>query len=224
VNEVLEFVRGPLPAPPARVLEIGAGSGELAADLSALGWEVVAIDPGGGGPDVVQVALEDVDEPAGSFDAAVAVRSLHHVEPLRESIARLAELLRPGARLVVDEVDVERLDERAAAWLMAQHEAAGGPHGGGSHRVAGAGGAASLVSDLRHHLHPLGLIREELAHAFVLGEVTHGAYLYRWELPTGLRGEEERLIASGRIPAVGARFVATRAPRPSASRRGRAGF
>jgi SAM-dependent methyltransferase len=229
VNDVLDFVRGALPEPPARVLEIGAGRGELATDLAGLGYDVVAIDSAGGGPNVVQVALQDVDEPPESFDAAVAVRSLHHVEPLPGSFARLADLLRPGGRLVIDELDVERFDERAAAWLMAQraagegeHSAAQGQHAGGASHLAT--DPASLVEELRHHLHPLGRIREELARAFVLGDVAHGAYLYRWELPSGLRGEEERLIAGGLIPAVGARFVATRAPRPSGSRRWHAGF
>jgi SAM-dependent methyltransferase len=227
VNDVLGFVRAELPEPPARVLEIGAGRGELAADLAALGYEVVAIDPAAGAPTVVPVALEHLEEPPGSFDAALAVRSLHHVEPLRPSFARLAELLKPGGRLVVDEVDVERLDERAAAWLIAQRDAAahahephaderhaGEPQPHEPHASTRPGHLheepASLVKDLRHHLHPLGLIRAELAREFVLGEVAYGAYLYRWELPPGLRAEEERLIASGHIPAVGARFVATR--------------
>jgi 2-polyprenyl-3-methyl-5-hydroxy-6-metoxy-1,4-benzoquinol methylase len=42
---VLEFVLGALPSPPARVLEVGAGGGELAADLRDAGYDVLAIDP-----------------------------------------------------------------------------------------------------------------------------------------------------------------------------------
>ena len=42
---VLAFARGVLPAPPARILEIGAGDGELAAALREGGHEVTAIDP-----------------------------------------------------------------------------------------------------------------------------------------------------------------------------------
>jgi len=46
---VAAFVRGALPPPPARVLEVGAGSGELAAALREAGYDVVAIDPAADG-------------------------------------------------------------------------------------------------------------------------------------------------------------------------------
>ena len=63
------------------MLEIGAGDGELAAALAAAGYEVVAIDPASEADNVRRVALHELDEPP--FDAAVAVVSLHHVEPAR---------------------------------------------------------------------------------------------------------------------------------------------
>ena len=44
-TDVIAFVRAALPPPPARVLEVGAGDGELAAALAAAGYDVVAIDP-----------------------------------------------------------------------------------------------------------------------------------------------------------------------------------
>ena len=43
--DVVAYIRGALPAPPARVLEIGAGDGTLAAALRDGGYDVVAIDP-----------------------------------------------------------------------------------------------------------------------------------------------------------------------------------
>ena len=70
--ELRAFVRANLPEPPARVLEIGAGSGRLARALRAAGYDVLAIDPKSDNEDVGPVALADVDEPAGSFAAAVA--------------------------------------------------------------------------------------------------------------------------------------------------------
>ena len=44
-SDVAVFVRGALPPAPARVLEVGAGDGELATALAAWGYDVVAIDP-----------------------------------------------------------------------------------------------------------------------------------------------------------------------------------
>jgi SAM-dependent methyltransferase len=199
---VVAFMRGALPPPPARVLEVGAGSGELAAVLREAGYDVVAIDPAAdGAPGVEPVALADVEVDAASFDAAVAVVSLHHVEPLAESCARLAALVRPGGTLVVDEFDVGRFDDRAAAWQIAQRKAAGIDHP--DHN-------AGWSSDLRHHMHPVATIRAALAPAFDLGEPVPGPYLYRWDLHPALRAVEEALIAAGELPATGARMVGTR--------------
>jgi SAM-dependent methyltransferase len=199
--DVVAFVRAELPAPPARLLEVGAGAGELADALTRGGFEVVAIDPASESPRVRSVALHQLDEPAASFDAAVAVVSLHHVEPLGESCRRLAELLRPGGVLVIDELDVDRLDERAVSWWLDRRRAAG-------EDVAKR--PADVVADLRDHIHPLGDVLEALEPWFSLGEPLRGPYLHRWELPPGLRGIEERLIAAGRLPATGARLVGTR--------------
>jgi SAM-dependent methyltransferase len=195
------FVRAALPPPPARVLEVGAGGGELAADLLAAGYDVLAIDPAGGPPPVRRLALLDVDGAAGSFDAAVAVVSLHHVNPLRESLARLGELVRPGGRLIVDEFDVERLDERATGWWIEQ---------GLEQRRERPHNPAACAEEMRGHLHPVARLADALAPWFDVGEPVRGAYLHRWDLEPGLREAEEALIAAGRLPALGARLVAVR--------------
>jgi len=124
-TELLAFVRANLPAPPMRLLEIGAGDGALARALAQAGYEVLAIDPEPAGADVRPVALHELDEPSASFDAAVAVTSLHHVEPLEGSLRRLAQLLKPEGVLAVDEFDVAAFDERAAEWWLRQRHALG---------------------------------------------------------------------------------------------------
>lgn len=197
---VEEFVRASLPPPAARVLEIGAGDGELAARLGAAGYEVVAIDPAGEGA-VLPVALLELDEPHASFDAALAVVSLHHVEPLEPSCRRLAEVVRPGGTLVVDEFDVGLMDEAAARWLLDRWRETGKERDRDP---------ADMVAELRAHLHPLGTLRDELGEWFELGPVARASYLYRWYLGEQFREGEEELIAAGSLPELGARFTGTR--------------
>jgi SAM-dependent methyltransferase len=196
------FVRANLPEPPARVLEVGAGAGRLARALRAEGYEVLAIDPRTESDEDVQaVALADLDEPAGSFAAAVAVVSLHHVDPLDESCRRLGELVEPGGTLVVDEFDVGAFDLGAAAWWLEQRRATGEPQ---------TQTAEELVADHREHLHPLERILAALEPDFELGPPVRGPWLHRWNLGDSLRAVEEEAIARGRLRAVGARLVGRR--------------
>lgn len=184
------------------MLEIGAGSGELAAALSEAGYEVVAIDPGGGEGDVQPIALAELEAPAAAFDAAVAVVSLHHVEPLAESLEVLARAVRPQGTLLVDEFDAEIFNERAAAWLIERRGDGHGEH---------IDDPAELVAEIRAHVHPVDELRAQLARAgFELEPVSRGLYLHRWDLPPGYLAEEQRLIDAGELPAVGVRFAALR--------------
>src|SRR3954463_15841779 len=159
---VVAFVRAALPPPPVRVLEVGAGRGELAAALRDAGYDVVAIDPAAdGAPGVEPVGLADLEAAEGEFAAALAVVSLHHVEPLVASCERLAEVVRPGGRLVVDEFDVDRFDERAANWQAAQRRAAGlhihgdpAPWAAGPPAPRGPGAPRAPASARRHPRRP----------------------------------------------------------------------
>jgi SAM-dependent methyltransferase len=196
-HDVLSFVVGSLPAAPARVLEVGAGDGSLAAALREAGYDVVAIDPASEVESVQAVGLNDLESAPGAFDAAVSVVAMHHVNPLDESCARLAEVVRPGGTLVLDEFDVERFDERAAVWLLEHIDAHGRT-------------PQDVIADLRHHCHPLRDVLAALEGGFELSEPVRGAYLYRFDLPAELVETEEQLIAAGNLPATGARVVGRR--------------
>jgi SAM-dependent methyltransferase len=195
------FVRANLPEPPARVLEVGAGSGRLARALRAAGYDLLAIDPKADGDDVRAVALSELDEPEGSFAAAVAVVSLHHVDPLEESCRRLGELVEPGGTLVVDEFDVAAFDLGAAVWWLEQCRALGEPQ---------PKSAEELVAEHREHLHPLERVLAALEPHFELGLPLRGPWLHSWKLGDSLRAVEEEAIARGDLRATGARLVGRR--------------
>jgi SAM-dependent methyltransferase len=200
-GDLRAFVRANLPEPPARMLEVGAGDGRLGRALRAVGYEVLAIDPRSEIDDVRAIALADLDEPAGSFAAAVAIVSLHHVDPLEESCRRLAELLEPGGTLIVDEFDIGRFDLDVARWWLEQCRAVGEPQ---------PKTAEELVEEHREHLHPLDRILAALEPHFELGHPVRGAWLHRWKLGDALRAVEEEAIAQGELRATGARLVCHR--------------
>jgi SAM-dependent methyltransferase len=202
-TDLLAFAHANLPAPPARVVEVGAGDGELARALTELGFEMVALDPAPSGANVRAVALHELDEPPASFDAGVAVTSLHHIDPLAQSLERLAQVLKPDAPLLVDEFDVAAFDQRAATWWLEQRR----KRGAEEHATAD-----ELVNEHRAHLHPLHRITDALSAHFASNAPLRGAYLYRWDLDESLRTDEEALIARGQLPAVGARLVTHRKP------------
>jgi SAM-dependent methyltransferase len=95
--------------PKARVLEIGAGEGRLAARLSHSGYEVVALDRRSRNAfPIVEQAFEDYAAPAGSFDGVVAQFVLHHVDNLGATLEKITRLLRPGGIVAIDDYGWER--------------------------------------------------------------------------------------------------------------------
>jgi SAM-dependent methyltransferase len=112
--ELIEFVLSQLPPPPARVLEVGCGKGELARALTAEGYDVVAIDPEAPeGPIFRRTTIEDFQD-AGSFDAVVASLALHHVEDLGGALDKLVGMLR--GPLILNEHAWDRLDPMTPEW------------------------------------------------------------------------------------------------------------
>ena len=119
----------------SRVLEVGRGTGKLTSDLARRGFALEAIDPGAGMVAVARRAVgdapvtfhigrfEDVDLPAGAFDALFSATAFHWVDP-RVGWVKAARLLRPGGTLallthVVDSTGPLH-DEFRAAWREAR--------------------------------------------------------------------------------------------------------
>ncbi|MFZ1881569.1 MAG: class I SAM-dependent methyltransferase [Gaiellaceae bacterium] len=94
---------------PARVLEVGAGWGELAEWIAReTGAEVVVTDLS---PHMVELSrargldasvadVQSLPFADGSFDVVVAAWMLYHVPDLDRGLAEIARVLRPGGRLV----------------------------------------------------------------------------------------------------------------------------
>src|SRR5881628_2920943 len=104
-----EFALSQLPAPPSRILEVGCGrEGGVAPALARAGYDVLAIDPDAPEGELYrQVTLEELDDP-GPFDAIVAGRVLHHVQPLAQALDKLVAL---APQLIIDEFAWNHMDE-----------------------------------------------------------------------------------------------------------------
>src|SRR5438552_891899 len=108
-----------LPAPPARVLEVGCGRGALAAALADLGYQVTGVDRDAEmaaaaekrGVSVIQADVRDV---RGEYDVVLFTRSLHHAESLDDLLACAAGLLAPDGQIVIEEFAWERVDQAGA--------------------------------------------------------------------------------------------------------------
>ena len=196
-----------LPAPPARVLEVGCGGGELALALAGAGYDLTAIDPRAPeGPIFRQVALEDFSAD-GRFDAVVASVSLHHLERLDAAVDRIAELLEPGGLLVMEEFAKERLVGTTARWYHRQRQA-----------FAAIGMHDKPVPDdfdawlARWHddhadVYPLVDVRRAIERRFNARHAEWGPYLFDHWLHDAIEPLERALIAAGAIDATGFRYV-----------------
>jgi SAM-dependent methyltransferase len=196
---IKSFVESHIPPAPVRVLEVGCGHGDLARALFESGYEVVAIDPDAPDGELFQaVSLEEFTS-TDLFDAVVASRALHHIPDLASSVAKIAGLLRPGGRFILDEHACDRLDEPTARWYFEQ-------------RASEPGAPSSLEACLADwesdhaDLHGYAAMRKELDRHFTERFFGWMPYLHG-ELARVEEQEERALIDAGAIQAMGFRYV-----------------
>ena len=198
MSDFATFVFEQLPPPPLRVLEIGCGrEGGLVEPLAAAGYDVVGVDPHAPeGDRFVRTQFQSLD---GEWDAAVAGRVLHHVNPLAEGLDILVSL---APLLVVDEFAANRIDAAAQDWYEAQHRML---------RAAGAEpyGPPSLDEWRERHpgLHPDDVLLPALRERYEERAFERVPYLYRWLEGPSSEGLEQSLIAAGAFPPIGYRWA-----------------
>jgi len=180
------------------VIEIGCGrEGGLVAALAERGYEVVGVDPDAPeGDRFVRAEFQTLD---GSWDAVVAGRMLHHVNPLEESLDHLATL---APLLVVDEFAWNRIDAPAQEWYEQQYRIL---------RAAGADpyGPPSLDEWRRRHpdLHPDDVLLRELRARYDERVFERLPYMHRWLGGPSSEALEQALVDAGAFPAIGYRWA-----------------
>jgi len=207
------FVLKQLPPSPQRVLEIGCGhEGGLVELLAAAGYDVLGVDPNAPeGDRFVQGPFQELD---GEWDAVVAGRVLHHVDPLDDGLDQLAGF---APLLLVDEFAWDRIDRPAQDWYEGQHRML---------RASGAepNGPADFDDWRSRHaavLHPHDVVLAALRARYDERELDWLPYLWHWLGGPSSESLEQTLIDAGLIPAIGYRWagVRTSTTRSSASSR-----
>ena len=98
-------------SPPGRLLDVGAGRGDLATVLVARGWQVTGLEPSPEaceegrrrGVRMVEGTLDSADpaELGNEYDIVVFQHALEHVVEPRDDLLRARELLREGGLVLV---------------------------------------------------------------------------------------------------------------------------
>jgi hypothetical protein len=206
VSDFGTFVLEQLPAPPRRVLEVGCGrDGGLVELLAARGYDVVGVDPQApDGTQFIHTTFEQAGETllGSRWDAVVAGRVLHHVEPLDAGLDELAAL---APLLLVDEFAWDLIDAAAQEWYEGQHR-----------MLRAAGGDPYGPADLdvwreRHPgLHPHGLLLDGLRARYEERTLEWLPYFHRWLGGPSSETLEQALVDAAAIPAIGYRWAGVR--------------
>jgi len=121
---VLTPLRRALAGAPGRQLaDIGGGTGNYALALAGEGWQPLVIDrspqmlaqAAGKGLDTLEAEATDLPLAKQSFDAAMLVSMLHHVDSPAQALAEARRVLRPGGHLAVM---VFTREDIADAWCL----------------------------------------------------------------------------------------------------------
>jgi ubiquinone/menaquinone biosynthesis C-methylase UbiE len=205
-----EFMLSQLPSAPARVLEVGCGRGEIALALARAGYSLTAIDPEA--PDGAifrRTRLEDFVAD-GDFDAVVASVSLHHVEDIDATVAKIEALLRPRGLLILEEFAKERLTGTTARWYYHQRRAQAAVRDDEAPLPDDFEAWLSQTDEQLADIHTFSELRRALDARFTEQFFDWVPYLFDYRLEDALEPLERDLIETGAIDATGCRYVGQR--------------
>ncbi len=225
-----DFVRRWTP-PGASILEIGGGSGDLAAALSRGGYAVTMIDAA---PEAVaaakargvvahQAVWPRFQSP--SVDAILFTRSLHHIGDLSAATEAARARLRPGGVILVEDFDFPAADEATISWFVAQTRRAASARDLAADSfaatvLAARDPVAAWMRNHHHDLHAIGAIDAALGAVALIVVREATPYLYRYLISADADAttveaafqEEFSLVEQGLIVGVGRRIIARAHP------------
>jgi SAM-dependent methyltransferase len=110
-------------APGRQLVDIGGGTGNYALALERQGWEPVVVDrssemlarAAAKGLEIVEADAQRLPFEDESFDAALMISMLHHVEDRGTALAEARRILRTGGRLVLKGFTGE---DAASLWIL----------------------------------------------------------------------------------------------------------
>jgi len=225
VGHTLSFVLGVIGSEASRVLEVGAGSGELAAHLASRGHRVLAVDSSldavlearTRGVDARHVAWPDFA--GGPFDFVLFTRSLHHIGPLEQALRRASEVLTLDGRAVVEDFAFHDAGRETVHWFRENLEKLRPEMRGDGRsfacRLLDANDPIDEWTRDADHFHSAEAMREALNDVFEIEMESAVPYVYRYLeplLPASRVAEfaeaETEAIAQGSIRPLGRRYVA----------------
>jgi SAM-dependent methyltransferase len=217
-RDVRDFVLEHLASGRRRVLEVGCGEGWLTRAIAQAGHHVKGIDPEAPPGDLFErVALERFTGP-GTYDAIIAVLSLHHIADVSAALDQIRSLLRVAGQIVVVEFAWENLDDATLSWCLERLPTDSDIEGNWLQaccldwRTKFQQGdrftAHDHVGDWAHreHLHPGKELLGSLRDAFDQTFFKWSPYLYP-DLREVTAEEEQAAVDRGEIQPAGFRFV-----------------
>lgn len=126
----LEFVREFLPeTDQLKLIDVGCGDGALCFHLAESGYQPFGIDVDSNL--LKNLRLAGIPVWGGNWcefqpiavNAIIFNRSLHHLDPVTDAIARAAECLPDGGRIIVEDFAFDDVDSAGLGWMIKQAKA-----------------------------------------------------------------------------------------------------